>query len=102
MVDIFGGKNYIISVPRHTRIGSDPVSDSMTRRGFAGHDAGPRRTAYPAGSVALIESHAAGGEGIDVWAFIKSTARVSQVLRAEVVYKNKQEIRPLGLSNGSK
>ena len=101
LMNIFRGQNLITAIPRFTCLGSDPVCDSMTRRGFAGHDAGPRGTAYSAGCVALIEPHAAGSEGVDVWTFIKRTAGVSQVLRSKIVYKNKQEIWSLGLSKGS-
>ena len=71
---------------------AEPVGHPVPGRDLAGQDAGARGAADLAGRVRLSEARAGGRDAVDVRAFVVAAAAGAQVVPAQVVGQDEQDV----------
>ena len=71
---------------------ADPGGDAVVGRIFAGHDAGPGRTADLTRRIAAGELHPLSRDAVDVRTLVVLRALVAQVLPAKIIGKNENNV----------
>lgn len=89
---VFGGEDFVIAVPIFAGGGADPVGNAVAGGVLAGHDAGAGGRADLAGGVAIGEAHSLSGDAVDVGRFVKSRSLDGEVMQAEVVGEDEDDV----------
>ena len=99
VVDIAGRQQFIVAVvgaPVFALLRTYPVGDAMPRCEMPAENTCSRRTANPAGGVALCEHRTLFRNSVDVGRFVEFAPCYAQVFVPEVVHQNEYDVRFFG------
>ena len=91
-VGVVGGEERGVAFPRGGLRGADVVGDAGALGPLAGEDAGARGGADGAGGVGIGEARALAGEAVEVRSLVERAAVAAEVLAAEVVGEEEDDV----------